>query len=179
MRDWIRFGKVVIALMIAVGSATPLDARMPNAGWTSARTPTRCTTKSAKAGNIFDQGLKLMFGFDNHGAAIRSFKEAAKLDPECAMAHWGVALANGPHINLPIMTPPMVEEAWAELQLAKKHAANATPTEQALIGALGHRSPIRSRRTARRWISLTLMRCARFGKSIREIPMSECSSPRR
>ena len=102
MKTLIRFGKVVIALMIAVGSATPLDARMPMLDGLGSHTHP-VTTKSAEAQKYFDQGLKLMFGF-NHGAAIRSFKEAAKLDPECAMAHWGVALANGPHINLPITT---------------------------------------------------------------------------
>ncbi len=96
------------------------------------------TTKSAEARKYFDQGLNLLFGF-NHGAAIRSFKEAVQLDPECAMGHWGIALANGPHINFPAMLPPMVEEAWTELQLAKKYAPAASPVEQALIEALSHR----------------------------------------
>jgi len=53
------------------------------------------TTKSSPAQKYFDQGLNFLFGF-NHGAAIRSFQEAARLDPECAMAHWGIALASGP-----------------------------------------------------------------------------------
>ncbi|MEZ5278463.1 MAG: hypothetical protein R3F07_18920 [Opitutaceae bacterium] len=96
------------------------------------------TTDSPEAQDFFDQGMNLLFGF-NHGAAIRAFKEAARLDPGCAMAHWGIALANGPHINLPLMFPPMVEEAWAELQLALKYAPQATPVEQALIEALSHR----------------------------------------
>ncbi|HEY8995686.1 MAG TPA: hypothetical protein VIM71_13540, partial [Lacunisphaera sp.] len=49
------------------------------------------TTSSPEAQHYFDQGLRFLFGF-NHGAAIRSFQEAARLDPECAMAHWGIAL---------------------------------------------------------------------------------------
>lgn len=96
------------------------------------------TTKSPQAAKYFNQGLNFVFGF-NHGAAIRSFKEAARLDPACAMAHWGIALASGPHINFPMVPPPMAAQAWSELQLAQKYAADATPVERALIEALGKR----------------------------------------
>ena len=98
----------------------------------------RVTTRSQKAQQYFDQGLRFLFGF-NHGAAIRSFQEAARLDPQCAMAHWGIAYANGPHINFPVVPPPAAEQAWNALQLARSHAAKATPFEQALIEALGTR----------------------------------------
>jgi tetratricopeptide (TPR) repeat protein len=82
--------------------------------------------------------MNLVFGFA-HGAAIRSFKAAALLDPECAMAHWGIALASGPHINFPLVPPPMAEQAWSALQLARKYAANAKPADRTLIEALGKR----------------------------------------
>jgi hypothetical protein len=59
----------------------------------------KITTDSPRAQRYFNQGLAFLHGF-NHGAAIRSFQEAARLDPKCAMAHWGIALACGPHINL-------------------------------------------------------------------------------
>ncbi len=98
----------------------------------------KVTTSSAEAQRYFDQGLRFVFGF-NLGAAIRSFQEAARLDPECAMAHWGIALASGPHINFPMVPPPAAALAWAELQLAQKYADKCTPVEQALIAALGHR----------------------------------------
>lgn len=98
----------------------------------------KITTRSPEAQRYFDQGLRFVFGF-NHGAAIRSFQEAARLDPECAMAHWGIALASGPHINFPVVPPPAAALAWAELQLAQQHADQCTPVEQALIAALGHR----------------------------------------
>src|SRR5262245_53983793 len=78
----------------------------------------KVTTKSADAQKYFDQGLRFLFGF-NHGAAIRSFDEAARKDPDCAMAHWGVALASGPHINFPMVPPPAAELAWKELGLAQ------------------------------------------------------------
>src|SRR5215470_17558319 len=59
------------------------------------------TTQSKQAQRYFDQGLRLLFGF-NHKEAIRSFRSAAQIDPECAMAHWGVAYAYGPHVNKPM-----------------------------------------------------------------------------
>src|SRR5881392_2246026 len=98
----------------------------------------KVTTKNPKAQSYFNQGLAFIHGF-NHASAIRSFQEAAKADPDCAMAHWGVALAAGPHINYPLVPPPMAELAWKELTLAQQHADNASPVEQALIEALGHR----------------------------------------
>src|SRR6516165_5473894 len=98
----------------------------------------KITTKSAEAQRYFDQGLGFLQGF-NHRAAIRAFQQAAELDPECAMAHWGVALACGPHINSMAVPPPAAELAWQELQLAQKNAANASPVEGALINALAKR----------------------------------------
>src|SRR6266478_1582041 len=98
----------------------------------------KVTTNSAEAQRYFDQGLGFLHGF-NHGAAIRAFQQAAELDPKCAIAHWGVALACGPHINSPAVPPAAAELAWKELNLAKKNAAKASSAEQALINALGKR----------------------------------------
>src|SRR6266487_5713962 len=98
----------------------------------------KITTGSPQAQRYFNQGLAFLHGF-NQSAAIRSFQQAAKLDPECAMAHWGVALACGPHINFTAVPPPTAELAWKELNLARKNAANASPVEQALIDALAKR----------------------------------------
>jgi len=98
----------------------------------------KVTTKSTEAQQYFDQGLGFLQGF-NHRAAIRAFQQAAELDPECAMAHWGVALACGPHINSMAVPPPAAELAWKELGLAQKNAGNASPVEQALIDALAKR----------------------------------------
>ncbi|MBS1149121.1 MAG: tetratricopeptide repeat family protein, partial [Myxococcaceae bacterium] len=55
---------------------------------------------SSEAQLWFDQGLNLAYGF-NPDAAIRSFAYAAELSPDCAMCFWGVAYANGPHLNNP------------------------------------------------------------------------------
>ncbi|HVS20829.1 MAG TPA: hypothetical protein VHD88_03225, partial [Pyrinomonadaceae bacterium] len=59
------------------------------------------STSNTEAQRFFDQGLSLVFAF-NHDEAIRSFKRAAELDPEMAMAWWGIALALGPNINLDV-----------------------------------------------------------------------------
>ncbi len=98
----------------------------------------KITTDSPDAQRYFDQGIRLLFGF-NHGSAIRSFQEAARLDPNCAIAHWGIALASGPHINFPLVPPPAAELAWKELALAQAAAPHASPVERDLIEALSHR----------------------------------------
>jgi hypothetical protein len=95
------------------------------------------TTKSKPAQRYFDQGVRLMFGF-NHKEAIRSFRSAAHYDPQCAMAHWGVAYASGPHVNKP-MDAHDTTNAWAALQLALAHQSRVTPKEQAYIAALSKR----------------------------------------
>lgn len=96
------------------------------------------TTRSHEAQGYFDQGLCFLFAF-NHDEAIRSFQEAARLDPECAMAWWGIALANGPHINNPVLPPERNEAALAALAKAQALAAKGSAVEQALIAALAVR----------------------------------------
>src|SRR6185437_10913179 len=89
----------------------------------------KVTTDSPLAQRYFNQGLGWLHGF-NYPAALRSFAEAAKLDPECGMAHWGVALAAGPHLNNMGVSPAMADLARNELALARR-AAHASPVEQA------------------------------------------------
>lgn len=97
----------------------------------------RVTTRSARAQRFFDQGLKLDYAF-NHQEALRAFKEAARLDPECAMAYWGWALVLGPNLNLP-MKPDVVPQAWEAIQKAMALRHRATPRERAYIEALAAR----------------------------------------
>lgn len=98
----------------------------------------KITTDSPVAQRYFNQGLGFYFGF-NQGEAIRSFQAAVAADPKCAMAHWGIALACGPHINLPLVPPPSAELAWKELAFAQENAGNVSPVERDLIEALSHR----------------------------------------
>lgn len=52
------------------------------------------STKSPEAQAFFDQGLALLHSFWFY-EADRSFQRAADLDPSCAMAQWGIAMAAG------------------------------------------------------------------------------------
>jgi tetratricopeptide (TPR) repeat protein len=97
----------------------------------------KVTTSSAEAQRYFDQGLAFVYAF-NHDEAIRAFSRAAELDPACAMTWWGVAYANGPHINNPLVTEDRAKAAWAALGRAKA-AAGASPVERALVDALAAR----------------------------------------
>ena len=56
------------------------------------------STKNADAQTFMNQGLNLAYAF-NHAEARRAFREAARLDPNLAMAYWGQALVLGPNIN--------------------------------------------------------------------------------
>jgi tetratricopeptide (TPR) repeat protein len=95
------------------------------------------TTASAEAQRYFDQGLTLSYAF-NHAEAIRSFEQAAALDPDCAMCYWGIAFALGPNINAPI-TPEAAKAALKAIDLAQGRAGKASPKEQAYISALAKR----------------------------------------
>ena len=95
------------------------------------------TTNVPTAQQYFDQGLRLVFGF-NHGEAIRAFNEAARLDPNCAMCYWGTALAYGPHVNAPMDSAGGVA-AYAAVQQALAHLAHASLREQDYIRAVAKR----------------------------------------
>ncbi|MBI2893416.1 MAG: tetratricopeptide repeat protein [Deltaproteobacteria bacterium] len=95
------------------------------------------TTSSPLAQRYFDQGLRLVYAF-NHDEAIRAFQQASELDPDCAMAHWGTALALGPNINWPA-DRERDRRAYQEIQRAIRLADRATEPERAIIHALAVR----------------------------------------
>jgi len=95
------------------------------------------TTSSSRAQLFINQGMMLAYGF-NHAEAARSFREAARLDPECAMAYWGMALVIGPNINMPM--PPEAEvKVYGLIQKAMSLKSNASERERAYIDALAQR----------------------------------------
>jgi tetratricopeptide (TPR) repeat protein len=95
------------------------------------------TTRLELAQRYFDHGLTLCYNF-NHAEAIRSFEAAAQLDPDCAMAHWGVAFAYGPNINMPMDTNA-VPKAWNALQKAIALKPKVSEVERDYIDALATR----------------------------------------
>ncbi|KAF3886367.1 MULTISPECIES: tetratricopeptide repeat protein [Nostocales] len=105
------------------------------------------STRSKLAQRYFDQGLVLAYGF-NHALAVRSFQEATKLDPNCAICYWGLALVQGPNINAP-MAAEAIPSASQALQKAVDLSKNASEKEQAYINALTKRyssQPIEDRK---------------------------------
>lgn len=95
------------------------------------------TTTVPRAQAYFDQGLRLYYAF-NHEEGIRSFREAQRLDPQCAMCWWGEAIAWGPNINLPMDSTAGVA-AYAATGRAMELRAYASDSERAMIEALATR----------------------------------------
>jgi peroxiredoxin len=82
------------------------------------------TTANALAQKFFTQGVGQLHGFW-YFEAERSFRQVAALDPECAMAYWGMAMAN---INTP-------KRAADFIKLAAAKKAKASRREQLWIDA--------------------------------------------
>ncbi len=97
----------------------------------------RITTSSRPAQQYFDQGLRWAYAF-NHEEAHKSFQEAARLDPRCAMCYWGMALVLGPNINMP-MDAAAEAPAHEAVQKAVSLADKASRAEQVYIRSLAAR----------------------------------------
>lgn len=95
------------------------------------------TTSSERTQLYFDQGLKLVYGF-NHDEAIRSFEAALETDEDCAMCYWGIAFAAGPNINA-AMEATGEETAFAAITEALLRTEHVSDKERAYIEALSHR----------------------------------------
>lgn len=95
------------------------------------------TTSNPRTQLYFNQGLVLAYAF-NHAEAARSFKEAARLDPNCALCYWGAALVLGPNLNAG-MKEGDAPEAHRSVQKALNLAGDTTAKEKALIHALSKR----------------------------------------
>ena len=95
------------------------------------------TTNSEQAQRFINQGLTLTYGF-NHAEAARAFAEAARLDPNAAMAYWGQALVLGPNINAP-MAPEEEPKALAHIKKAQSLKPKVSQRERDYIDALALR----------------------------------------
>jgi tetratricopeptide (TPR) repeat protein len=89
----------------------------------------KIATKSETAQKYFNQGLNLLHAFWDV-EAYRAFREAARLDPNCAMAYWGIYNALGQN------SQEMAEERAAALKKAVELAPTATEHEQFYIRAI-------------------------------------------
>lgn len=102
-----------------------------------AASPFPVSTRAPQARRYFSQGLILTYGF-NHAGAVRSFREAQRLDPDCAMCWWGEAVALGPNINAP-MDDRDHGAALDAMDRAMALRTAATSMERALIEAVAQR----------------------------------------
>ncbi|KPK52649.1 MAG: hypothetical protein AMJ63_08830 [Myxococcales bacterium SG8_38_1] len=109
----------------------PLLEGMGNLHWA-------ISSDSELAQRYFDQALTLAYGF-NHLEAERSFREAARIDDECAICFWGAALVLGPNINDPVPSPEREMNAYRTLGEAVARVEHASAKERALIEALQNR----------------------------------------
>ncbi len=129
----------VACASLALAACAPPSARQARVTYPDlGRFGRQVTTSSPDAQLAFDQGLTLYYAF-NHEEAARRFREAAGLDPECAMAPWGEALASGPNINDPQMDEAAVASATSAIRRARALVSKASPVERALIDALSAR----------------------------------------
>jgi tetratricopeptide (TPR) repeat protein len=96
------------------------------------------TTRQPEAQKFFDQGLTLLYGF-NHDEAARSFRRAAEIDPDAAMAYWGLALSIGPNYNDTDVDAARAQSTYDAVQKALQLAPKASAREQAYIRAIARR----------------------------------------
>lgn len=95
------------------------------------------SSSNTEAQAYFDQGLRLMYAFGK-SEAVRSFREAWKRDPQCAICYWGEAWAWGSYLNGP-MTAEEAPHAYAAIQKALSLKPRANEVERAFIDALAVR----------------------------------------
>jgi len=150
-----RRASTLIGCTVALGLAAPLSGQAHahhEEHGKNAHTPQHATvplydnlgelhretaTASPRAQQYFDQGLRLTYAF-NHPEAVDAYRQAAALDPDCAMCYWGIAWALGPNINA-----GMDSAAGAAAYGAARHALRlidrAAPSNRALIRAMARR----------------------------------------
>jgi tetratricopeptide (TPR) repeat protein len=104
------------------------------------------STASPEAQLWFDRGLIWCYGF-HHAESIKCFQKVTEIDPDCAMAYWGIAYASGPNYNKPWEAfteadlTQSLEQAHTATQMALARLDGASAVEQALIRTLTHRYP--------------------------------------
>ena len=119
---------LILAFVMFAASAVAIEPGVGHVHFT-------VSTKNPEAQQFFDQGMAYLYGF-NHEAAIRSFQKAGELDPNLAMAWWGVALALGPNINMDV-DPDREKQAYDAVQTAL--TKQASPKERDMITVLAKR----------------------------------------
>jgi len=97
----------------------------------------RISTASPDAQKWFNLGLNWCYGF-NQEEGVKCFRKALESDPDCLMAHWGIAYASGPFYNLP----------WRDLGAAEAAAVLRSPSSMSASRAS---DSTRRRRSSGAW----------------------------
>ncbi|HSR50335.1 MAG TPA: hypothetical protein VLV83_05865 [Acidobacteriota bacterium] len=95
------------------------------------------SSSSKEAQQYFDQGFQLMYAFSKQNAT-RSFREAHKFDPECAICYWGEAWTWGSYLNGK-MREEEAPHAYRAIQKALDLKEHASEKERAFIEAMAVR----------------------------------------
>ena len=112
----------------------------PSRTTTSASYHRPIDTPSPQAQVWFDRGLVWAYAF-NHEEAIRCFERALALDPDLAIARWGIAYAIGPNYN----------KAWDAFDPVDLAASLARARMELRLAANGRADRRRARPDRRRW----------------------------
>ena len=132
---------LVTSVLVAAGDAAAQGASAPTVPLLEAVTGdyTRTIdTDAPLAQAYFDQGIQMVYAF-TLPVAIRSFEEAQRQDPDCAVCFWGEAKACGPFLNGRLTNAnagPAYEAAQRALSLIER---TDDPMEKALIRAMSIR----------------------------------------
>ena len=97
----------------------------------------KISSSNPEAQAFFDQGFQMEYAFAKLDA-VRSFREAWKRDPNCAICYWGEAWAWGSYLNGP-MSAEQSPFAYAAMQKAIALKDKASPIERDFIDALSVR----------------------------------------
>jgi tetratricopeptide (TPR) repeat protein len=95
------------------------------------------SSPNAEAQAYFNQGFQLMYAFARAEAG-RSFREAQKRDPQCAICYWGEAWAWSPYLSEG-RTAEHDARAYAAVRKGRDAEAHASPVEKALLDAMSAR----------------------------------------
>jgi tetratricopeptide (TPR) repeat protein len=102
------------------------------------------STGSPEAQRWFNLGLNWCFAF-NKSEGVKCFREALEFDPECVMAHWGIAYGCGPFYNMTWRDHSEEEAntatgiAYEHIQIARALTRRATELENRLVETLACR----------------------------------------
>lgn len=138
-----------VILLAAIVGAQHTDHKAPETAaaekpiglvTTDAITHRKVATTKSQAQAFFDQGLTLYYAF-NDGDAVKSFRRAADIDPQLAMAYWGIAIAAYPRGTGggSSSDPKRLKEAREAIKTAM--SMTAPPSDRIYIEALSKLLP--------------------------------------